>query len=98
MSNIPIINQSLKDHPYAEFFEPNPPKNKKRKQKNLDQWDPNDDPNIIAGSMTVQEINNSILVDAEFLVHLARQDDVDMQELKILMDKLSILLMGISYE
>lgn len=47
---------------------------------------------------TVQEINNSILADVEFLAHLARQNDVDMQELKILMDKLSILLMGIAYE
>ena len=47
---------------------------------------------------TVQEINNSILSDVQFLAHLAQQNDVDMHELKIIMDKLSILIMGIAYE
>jgi len=47
---------------------------------------------------TIKEINDSILIDIEFLAKQARNQDVDMKQLRVLMDKLSILLMGIAYE
>lgn len=47
---------------------------------------------------TVKEINDSILIDIEFLANKARNENIDMKQLKVLMDKLSILLMGIAYE
>ena len=47
---------------------------------------------------TVKQINDSILTDIEFLTKTARNDDIDMKKLKLLMDQIAILLMGISYE
>lgn len=47
---------------------------------------------------TTKEINDSILIDVEFLAKRARNENVDMKQLRVLMDKMCILLMGIAYE
>lgn len=47
---------------------------------------------------TTKEINDSILIDVEFLAKQARNENVDMKQLRVLMDKMCILLMGIAYE